>query len=113
MAIENLDRVLITCEAVISESCYLLRKVSGASLTVIANVEEGLLDIPFHFTDAVPAIRTIMQKYRDLPASFADACLIRMAEELDTGDILTLDSDFVTYRWRKTRPFEMLIPPKA
>jgi uncharacterized protein len=33
-----------------------------------------------------------------------------MADELGTGDILTLDSDFHHYRWRKTRPFNLLIP---
>lgn len=53
-----------------------------------------------------------MQKYRDLPISFADACLIQMADELDTGDILTLDSDFEHYRWRKTRHFNLLIRPE-
>ena len=49
-------------------------------------------------------------KYRDTPADFADACLIAMADELDTGDILTLDSDFAHYRWRRTRSFNLLIP---
>jgi hypothetical protein len=32
-----------------------------------------------------------------------------LADLLDTGDILTLDSDFVHYRWRRTRLFRMLI----
>lgn len=42
--------------------------------------------------------------------SSADACLVQMAGKLDTGDILTLDSSFVHYPWRKTRFFRMLIP---
>jgi len=109
-AMDDVHRPLRTCEAVISECCYLLRRVPGAAL---ANVEDGRLEIPFRFSEAVPAIRAIMQKYRDVPASFADACLIQMADELDTGDILTLDSDFLAYRWRKTRPFEMLVAPKG
>jgi predicted nucleic acid-binding protein len=33
-----------------------------------------------------------------------------MADKLGTGDILTLDSDFLHYRWRRTRKFNMLIP---
>jgi predicted nucleic acid-binding protein len=108
---EILDCPLVTCEAVLSESCYLLRKVAGAPLAVLSNVEGGRLDLPFQLARVVPAIRAIMQKYRDIPADFADACLIYMADQLDTGDILTLDSDFLTYRWRRNRPFEMLIPP--
>lgn len=109
-AIQDLSRAFVTCEAVISESCYLLRRVPGASLAVVANVDEGTFEVPFRFTGAVSAIRAIMLKYRDVPADFADACLIHMADELDTGDILTLDSDFISYRWRRTRPFQPLIP---
>jgi len=74
-------------------------------------VERGEFEVPFNFSAGVSAVMALMRKYRDVPASFADACLVQMADQLDTGDILTLDSDFVTYRWRKTRPFEMLIAP--
>ena len=55
-------------------------------------------------------VKALMAKYRDIPADFADACLIAMADQLDTGDILTLDSDFAHYRWRRTRAFNLLIP---
>ncbi len=51
-----------------------------------------------------------MQKYSDIPGSFADACLIAMANELGTGDILTLDGHFKHYRWRRNRAFNLLIP---
>ena len=62
--------------------------------------------------ESAVAIRALMHKYRNVPASLADACLIQMADEFDAGDILTLDSDFLTYRWRRNRPFHMLIPAK-
>lgn len=112
-AVSHLDRPLVTCEAVISESCHLLRKVPGAAEAVVANVEEGLFLVPFQFGGSASAIRTIMRKYRDVPAAFADACLIQLANDLNTGDILTLDSDFVTYRWRGTRPFNLIVPLTA
>jgi len=51
-----------------------------------------------------------MRRYRDTPADFADACLIAMANQLGTGDILTLDGDFKHYRWRRNRAFNLLIP---
>ncbi len=76
----------------------------------MTNLEHGEFEIPFALSQANSEVRTIMRKYRDVPASFADACLIHMADELDTGDILTLDSDFLTYRWHKNKPFELLIP---
>ncbi|HVT98722.1 MAG TPA: PIN domain-containing protein [Acidobacteriaceae bacterium] len=111
--VSSLDRPLVTCEAVITETCHILRRFPGASEAVMTNLEQGEFEIPFALSQSVPEIRGIMRKYRDLPASFADACLVHMADELDTGDILTLDSDFVTYRWRKNRTFELLIPLKG
>lgn len=109
-AYESLDRPLVTCEAVVTESVYMLRYANGAAEALLASVESGALEIAFRLNEAAGSIHSIMKKYRDTPADFADACLIQMADELGTGDILTLDSDFVHYRWRKTRPFRMLIP---
>ena len=53
-------------------------------------------------------VRHIMRKYSDLPADFAVACLIHLADELNTGEILTFEGDFAHYRWRKTRRFHLL-----
>ena len=46
-AIRELKAPLITCEAVIAESCYLRRNLSGASEAVIENVAAGIFQIPF------------------------------------------------------------------
>jgi len=107
--IDQLERPLATCEAVIAESCYLLAGLAGAPEAIIKNVEEGIFQIPFQLSRSAETVRKIMAKYRDLPVDFADACLIHLANELDTGDILTLDRDFESYRWRRTRPFRLLI----
>lgn len=105
-----LQRPLVTCEAVITESCYLLRRRPDAVQAVLANVESGFFAIPFQLSRSSPNIQKILLKYRDTPADFADACLVQMADELGTGDILTLDSDFAHYRWRRTRRFRLLLP---
>lgn len=107
---EALEQPLATCEPVITESTHMLRYAPGATEAILASVEAGLLEIPFKLDEVAGAIQAIMRKYRDTPADFADACLIQMADELDTGEILTLDSDFSHYRWRRTRAFHMLIP---
>jgi predicted nucleic acid-binding protein len=101
---------IATCEAVISESCYLLQSQPAAIDLVLANITKGNFQIPFRFTECAAAVQELMRKYRDTPASFADACLIAMANQLGTGDILTLDSDFKHYRWRRNRAFNLLIP---
>ncbi len=107
--IEGLERPLVTCEAVIAESCYLLRGLPGAAETVLENVERGVFQIAFQLSRSAIPVQSIMRKYRDLPVGFADACLIQLADELNTGDILTLDRDFESYRWRRTRPFRLLV----
>ena len=105
-------RPLVTCEAVIAESCYLLRRLSGAPELVLENVARGVFLIPFQLSRVATPVQNIMRKYSDLPADFADACLIHLVDELNTGEILTLDRDFAHYRWRKTRRFDLLIDVK-
>jgi predicted nucleic acid-binding protein len=107
---ESLERPLVTCEAVIAESCYLLRNLPGAPETVLQNVELGVFQIPFQLSRYAAPVRSIMRKYHDLPADFADACLIHLADELNAEEILTLDGDFKTYRWRRNRTFRLLVP---
>jgi hypothetical protein len=101
---------LATCEAVIVECFYLLQSIPNALDDVLENVAKGTFQIPFQISACAPQIQEILHKYRDTPADFADACLIHMADQLDTGEILSLDSDFKHYRWRRTRRFHMLIP---
>jgi len=50
-----------------------------------------------------------MKRYASVPMDLADACLVQLADMLETGAILTLDSDFEVYRWRRRRPFEFLV----
>jgi len=40
----------------------------------------------------------------------AGACLIHLAGEFSTGEILTLDRDFEVYRWGRNKRFELLVP---
>lgn len=109
-AVSRLRQPIATCEAVISESCHLLQFQPAAIDLVLANVAKGNFQIPFRFTESAAEVRDLMQKYRDTPADFADACLIATANQLGTGDILTLDSDFKHYRWRRNRSFNLLVP---
>ena len=108
----ELEPPLVTCEAVIAESCYLLRRLSGARETILDNVARRVFLVPFQLSQSAAAVRSIMRKYGDLPADFADACLIQLAEQLNTGDILTLDRDFELYRWRRSYRFHLLIDLK-
>ena len=87
----------------------LLRRLGGAAETVLENIERGVFHVPFQLSQSAAPVRGLLRKYRDVPADFADACLIHLADQLNTGDILTLDRDFESYRWRRTRPFRLLV----
>jgi len=108
--IASLTCPLLTCEAVIAESCYLLRNLKGAAEAVVANVAAGVFQIPFSLTLSAAAVRDDLRKYDDSQIDFADACLIQLAADLRVPEILTLDNDFQHYRWGRDNPFRMLIP---
>ena len=106
--VRGLDAPFITCEAVIAESCYLLRGLAGASEAVIENIISGIFQIPVPLSREAAGIKQVLRKYRDRKIDLADACLIRLADIFDTADILTLDSDFAVYRWGRNKPFRIL-----
>ncbi|MEA5467556.1 type II toxin-antitoxin system VapC family toxin [Spirulina sp. 06S082] len=101
---------VFTCEAVISESCFLLQGVYGSDDAIMGLVRCGYVKVPFHFNDEVSAIAELMQKYKSVPMSFADACLVRMSELIAGSSTLTLDSDFRIYRKNRTEVITVIIP---
>jgi len=63
----------VTCEAVIAESCHLLRKLAGAAETVLENVEKGVIRVPFALSENTTRVRSLLKKYADVPMDLADA----------------------------------------
>jgi hypothetical protein len=43
---------LVTCEAVIAESCYLLRRQAAAAEAILENVRTGVFHIPLQLSQA-------------------------------------------------------------
>jgi predicted nucleic acid-binding protein len=111
--VQGLSAPLITCEAVLAEACFLLRGLAGAPEAVLKNVEDGIFQVPFRLSAASRSVRILLKKYAGVPMDLADACLVCLADEAGTGEILTLDSDFRVYRWRKNRRFELLVSPMS
>jgi predicted nucleic acid-binding protein len=106
--VREVEAPLVTCEAVITESCYLLRDLSGASEAVIENIAAGIFQVPFQLSRDIAGVKQVLRKYKDRKIDLADACLIRLADQFGTGDILTLDQDFAIYRWGRNKPFRVL-----
>lgn len=104
------DPPLYTCEAVISEACFLLRNVFGGPQKVMDLLQRGLVDASFRLRDEIGAVQTLMMRYQDLPVSFADACLLRMAETNPGYKVMTCDQDFMVYRMLGRRVVPSLMP---
>jgi hypothetical protein len=107
---ESVQAPLVTCEACITEALHLLDHAGPAVESILMSIEDGSLAVPFRAGERAAELRRLMRKYSDVGVDLADACLIQMADEFGTGDILTLDSDFRHYRWRRNRSFQLLVP---
>ena len=75
-------------------------------------IERGVLRVarPLAGEDDALAVGRLIRRYRDVPMSFADACLVRIVECTDNASIMTLDSDFRIYRQTGRRVIPLLIP---
>ena len=110
-AIAAIDPPLLTCEAVLSETSFLLRRDGLDPSLPLALVGRGVLDVVpvvASIHDAV-AVSKMMRRYRDVPMSFADACLVRIVERLG-GSVMTFDSDFFVYRQESKKAIPVLAP---
>jgi predicted nucleic acid-binding protein len=92
------DGPLITCEAVVSEAWFLLRRLPRHLARLRAMLADGVFDLSFHLEDEARSISTLMDRYNDMPMSLADACLVRLSELHPKLPLMTLDSDFKVYR---------------
>lgn len=101
---------LITCEAVIIETCFLLRNIYKGQETVFSLLKTGRIQIPFRLDDNLEAVDELMQRYQSVPMSLADACLVRMTELYSGCEILTLDSDFRIYRKNRNQEIAVMMP---
>ena len=98
-----------TCEAVLAEACFLMRKVHAEGpASVIALGARGVYVVDISAQQHLTGIEALLKKYSNRPISLADACLIRCAEIHEEPRIATFDTDFSVYRWRRNRKFELL-----
>src|SRR4029078_1755497 len=98
----------LTCEAVVSEIFHLLDRQGKQSLASL--LRRGALVCHYRFADDMEAVVKLLEKYSDVPMSFADACLVRMTETLNDPVLLTTDADFRIYRRHGRQVVPCLLP---
>jgi uncharacterized protein len=106
----ELTAPLLTCEAVVTETLHLLRRVPEGADGLLEFWERGELDIALAAEEHVARLRELQRKYASVPMSFADACLVRLSELRPRALVWTADSDFRVYR-RQGRGVIPLLEP--
>lgn len=108
--LERLRPPLLTCEAVLSEASFVIGRVRSDRSLVPDLVVRGLITVGHLFDEDARAIRDLMRRYRDVPMSLADACLVRLVERTPHATLFTLDSDFQVYRQKGRRLIPTIAP---
>lgn len=101
---------MLTCEAVISEACFLLAGTGGGSDSVVQMIKRKIITIPFRLDEHIQPVGKLLTKYRSVPMSLGDACLVRMSELNPNSQVFTLDSDFNLYRKSGRRIISTIMP---
>ncbi len=99
-----------SCEPVITETCFLLNNTKDGVGKILKLIDMDLIKIPFMMKNEIEHLQYLTDKYKNVPASLADASLIRMSEQISGSIILTLDSDFRVYRKNKKNVIPVVIP---
>jgi len=89
---------LLTCEPVLTEAVFLLKREGRDADALFALLERGVIRIAIAVDREQADLRALMRRYRNRPMSLADACLVRLSEIHSAAEVLTLDSDFRIYR---------------
>ena len=107
---EALSEPCLTCEAVLSESFFLLERATEGKARLAALLERGIIAVDFSFVSHQEETLGLMRRYTDTPMSLADACLVRMAELHDGAVVFTTDSDFRIYRKNVRQAIPIMSP---
>lgn len=112
-ALGAVEAPLLTCEAVLTETAYLVRDAAHGPEAALELVRHGVVKLAFHMEDELLALRTLVSRYTSIPMSLADACLVRMAEMQPGAKVMTLDGDFRVYRRSGRLSIPVIMPSKG
>jgi uncharacterized protein len=101
---------MLTCEPVLTEAAFLLKREGRDTDGLFALLERGIIRIGLAVEDQQADLRALMRRYRNRPMSLADACLVRLSEMHGAAEVLTLDGDFRIYRRHGNRVIPVRMP---
>ena len=101
---------LLSCEAVVAETCFLLKRSGFDPSLPLQFIERGVVQLPFVLQEQIGSVSSLFKRYENVPASLADAALIRLAEINDSPLLITTDSDFHIYRRHGRQTIPLVTP---
>ena len=101
---------MLSCEAVVAETCFLLKQSGFDPSLALKFIERDVVQLPFTLQEQIVSVSSLFKRYENVPASLADAALIRMAEIHDSPLLLTTDSDFHIYRRHGRQMIPLVCP---
>ena len=107
---KRLHAPLLTCEPVLTEAAFLLKREGRETDPLFELLDRGVLRVGLEIGGQLPDLRTLMNRYRYRPMSLADACLVRLSEMHRDSTVFTLDSDFRIYRRHGNKVIPILMP---
>ena len=109
---KRLHPPLLTCEPVLTEAAFLLKREGRETDSLFELLERGVLRVGLEVEDQLADLRALMRRYRDRPMSLADACLVRLSELHPDSVVLPFDVDFRIYRRHGNKVIPVLMPEK-
>ena len=108
-ALENWTGVVITTEAVITETLYLVGPDWRAQNTCLEFLTRGAFQLVPSSQASLKRVSVLMDRYRNVPMDFADATLVALGEETESEWIFTLERrGFSTFRMNRNRAFQII-----
>ena len=111
--LDTIEPPIFTCEAVVSEACFLLRRLVGGQDAVLELLSKDVLKVDFRMLPEIDALHGLLHKFANVPMSVADACLVRMTELDVQSVIVTLDGDFRVYRRNRRQVIPTIMPGRG
>jgi len=107
--IDGLPVGTLICEAVLAEVCHLVAKDGVPAASVLKLVEHNDL-VLVSLAGEMSGIRALMERYKDAPMDFADACVVRMADLNAGSAVCTTDGHFQFFRKSSGEIIALLAP---
>ncbi|HVT90494.1 MAG TPA: PIN domain-containing protein [Tepidisphaeraceae bacterium] len=107
---KSLPAPFFTCEAVLAETFHIVQRWTNGSRRALDLLDSDALLVGIDIMEQRKPIRQLMLKYRNVPMSLADACLVRLSEIHRGSSVFTLDSDFAIYRRNGREQINVISP---